>query len=75
MSFHTDSLNGERPLVDDSHAFWTIFLLAYGVLFAVAVMARTIGLHWRDFLPGAESAKSLSEGVKAAVYTFMSHII
>ena len=72
---HTEPLNTDRSSADESNAFWTIFLLAYGVLFVVALLARTMGMHWRDFLPGAASASSLSEGVKAAVYTFMSHII
>jgi len=40
------------------------------------VVARTvIGLHWRELLPGAENATGMVQGVKAAVYTFMSHII
>jgi len=72
---HTDLLSSDRPAVDESHAFCTIFVLAFGVLFVVAVLARTLGMHWRDYLPGAESSSSMSEGVKAAVYTFMSHII
>jgi light-harvesting complex 1 beta chain len=33
-----------------------------------------LGINWRSYFPGAESTKGLVAGVKAAVYTFMSHI-
>ena len=72
---HTKPLDDDHPFADESTAFWTIFLLAYSLLFAVALLARVVGIHWREYLPGAESANSMSEGVKAAIYTFMSHII
>jgi len=72
---HTEPLNTDRSSADESNAFWTIFLLAYGVLFVVALLARTMGMHWRELLPGAENAPGMVAGVKAAVYTFMSHII
>jgi len=32
-------------------------------------------VHWKSWLPGAESTTNVFAGVKAAVYTFMSHII
>lgn len=72
---HTPLLEDDRSLAHESEAFWTIFLLAFGLLFVVVLLAKMVGIHWRDFLPGAEDAKSISQGVKAAVYTFMSHII
>ncbi|MBU3649032.1 MAG: hypothetical protein FGM28_01840 [Limnohabitans sp.] len=72
---HTEPMSPDRPLADESYAFWTIFLLSFGLLYVIAMLARVIGMHWRDYLPGAESASSMGEGVKAAVYTFMSHII
>ena len=50
-------------------------LLAFGLLFIVVLMAKLVGLHWRELLPGAENAPGMVAGVKAAVYTFMSHII
>jgi light-harvesting complex 1 beta chain len=52
-----------------------IFLLAFGVLFVVAVLGRLVGLQWRDLLPGAENSNGITDGVKAAVYTFMSYLI
>ena len=72
---HTSSHRGERSLNDDSFAFKTIFLLAFGLLFVVAMFARMGGMNWRELLPGAEGASSMGQGVKAAVYTFMNHII
>jgi light-harvesting complex 1 beta chain len=72
---HTSFHRGERPLGDDSIAFKTIFLLAFGLLFVVVMLARLGGMSWREWLPGAESASSMGQGVKTAVYTFMNHII
>jgi light-harvesting complex 1 beta chain len=74
MSF-TSTQRSERHVSDDSFAFKTIFLLAFGLLFMVAMFARLGGMNWRELLPGAESASSMGQGVKAAVYTFMNHII
>jgi light-harvesting complex 1 beta chain len=45
-------------------------------LFVLVLLGTIFGIHWRNYLPGAErDAKSMSQGVKSAVYTFMSHII
>jgi light-harvesting complex 1 beta chain len=51
-----------------------IFAASLLVFFAIALTGQMLGLDWRSWLPGAEGAKSLHGGVKAAVYTFMSHI-
>jgi light-harvesting complex 1 beta chain len=72
---HTTTHRGDRPVNDDSYAFKTIYLLAFSLLFVVVMLARLGGVNWRQWLPGAESASSMSEGVKTAVYTFMNHII
>ena len=42
------------------------------VLYFVFLIMCVTG--WRTWLPGAEGVKSLYGGVKAAVYTFMSHL-
>lgn len=72
---HTPLLEEDRALAHESQAFWTIFLLAFAFLFTVVLLAKLVGMPWREILPGAEHAKGLGQGVKAAVYTFMSHII
>lgn len=51
-----------------------IFAASFVVFFVIALTGQLLGWHWRDWLPGAEGAKSIYGGVKAAVYTVMSHI-
>ena len=72
---HTPHLNEDLSPANESSAFWSIFLLAFGLLFIVVLLAKLVGVHWRELLPGAENAPGMVQGVKAAVYTFMSHII
>lgn len=55
-------------------SYQLIFAVSLLVFFAIALAGQLLGLHWRTWLPGAEGVKSLHGGVKAAVYTFMSHI-
>ncbi len=72
---NTTHFNEDRSRADESPAYWSIFLIGFGCLFVLVLLAKLVGVHWRDLLPGAEDAKSMSRGVEAAVYTFMSHII
>jgi light-harvesting complex 1 beta chain len=72
---NTTQLNEDHSPANESPAYWSIFFLGFGFLFLVVVLAKLVGVHWRELLPGAENAKSMSQGVEAAVYTFMSHII
>jgi light-harvesting complex 1 beta chain len=58
----------------NSVSFVTIFTLGFVLFSAIAVVGQLLGAPWRTWLPGAEGAKSLTGGVKAAVYTFMSHL-
>lgn len=64
-----------HPLRADRWAFVLIFLPCFAVLLAVAILGQLVGLHWKGWLPGAENMTNVFSGVKAAVYTFMSHII
>lgn len=59
---------------EDRKGLFVIFASAFVVLLAMALVAQTLGLQWRSWLPGAEGVKSVTGGVKAAVYTFMSHL-
>lgn len=59
---------------EDRKAFVAIFVLAFIVFLAIAVVGQMLGMSWRSWLPGAEAVKSMTGGVKAAVYTFMSHL-
>jgi light-harvesting complex 1 beta chain len=58
----------------DSRSFTGIFVAAFLVFLTIAAIAQSLAVPWRTWLPGAESEKSLIGGVKAAVYTFMSHL-
>jgi light-harvesting complex 1 beta chain len=71
----TPSLNSEQSSETASNAYLTIFAVGFSFLFVLVLMGNLLGIHWRNYLPGAEDAKSMSQGVKSAVYTFMSHII
>jgi light-harvesting complex 1 beta chain len=64
------------PAPDPRHdgGFSVIFLVSFTVLLCVALAAQVVGLHWRQWFPGAEGAPSLFSGVKQAVYSFMSYL-
>jgi len=57
-----------------SVSFLTLFTVSFVVFAAIAIVGQMLGWHWRSWLPGAEGVKSMTGGVKAAVYTFMSHL-
>jgi light-harvesting complex 1 beta chain len=64
-----------KPLLaGESRSYWFIFTLGFTVFLAIALFGQLLGWHWRTWLPGAEGVKSIFGGVKAAVYTFMSHL-
>ncbi|MCY7315522.1 MAG: hypothetical protein LH480_07850 [Rubrivivax sp.] len=52
-----------------------LFGLSFAVFLVLALSGALLGRPWRSWLPGAEGVESLLGGVKAAVYTFMSHLI
>lgn len=59
---------------EDRKDFFVIFSVAFVACLTIALVGLVLGLSWRSWLPGAEGAKSVTGGVKAAVYTFMSHL-
>ena len=65
----------QHPMKEDFRAYYGIFALSFIVLFAIALIGQLLGWQWRSWLPGAEGVKSMTGGVKAAVYTFMSHLM
>ncbi|MCU0868916.1 MAG: hypothetical protein MUF30_04835 [Burkholderiales bacterium] len=58
----------------EQRAFLLIFVPAFVVFLAIALVGQTLGMRWRSWLPGAEGIKSVTGGVKASVYTFMSYL-
>ncbi len=65
----------DRPVGKrDSMSFYTLFAASFLLFAAIAIVGMLFGYQWRSWLPGAEGVKSMTGGVKAAVYTFMSHL-
>ena len=71
---HSETVIPNPLLPGESRSFWFIFTLGFTVFLAIALVGQLSGQHWRTWLPGAEGVKSIFGGVKAAVYTFMSHL-
>ncbi|MFG5407514.1 hypothetical protein ABXN37_04530 [Piscinibacter sakaiensis] len=69
------ALTGLPAPTVDGRSFTGIYLAAFAVLLAIALLAQLVAAPWRSWFPGAEAEKSLVGGVRAAVYTFMSHLI
>ena len=68
--------NNLKPsLRDGKLALFLIVAPCFVLLLSIAVLGQLVGLHWQNWLPGAEQKSSLFSGVHAAVYTLMSHII
>lgn len=60
--------------LQDSKAYEALFFVSFVFVLMIAVAAQLLLLKWRRWFPGAESEKSLIKGVRAGVYTFMSHL-
>lgn len=58
----------------DTRTDVALFLVSFLFVLLIALAAQMLFLDWRTWLPGAESEKSLIKGVRAGVYTFMSHL-
>ncbi|MCS7102102.1 MAG: hypothetical protein NZL99_10445 [Burkholderiaceae bacterium] len=74
MTERADRLWVEAPPPDDRLSFYVIFAASFVVLLVIALLAQLMMLKWRAWLPGAEGSRSLVEGVRCAVYTFMSYL-
>jgi len=61
-------------LKGESTTFFFIFVVGFLLFLAIAIVSQVLTWRWRTWLPGAEGQKSLVGGVRAAVYTFMSHL-
>jgi light-harvesting complex 1 beta chain len=74
MPHHLARQAAAQALKSDSKTFFTIFVVGFAVFLSIALVSQVLTWQWRTWLPGAEGEKSLLGGVKAAVYTFMSHL-
>jgi light-harvesting complex 1 beta chain len=63
-----------HPALQDSKTYEALFLVSFVFVLLIALASQVLFLKWRTWLPGAESEKSLIKGVRAGVYTFMSHL-
>jgi light-harvesting complex 1 beta chain len=59
----------------DRRSFAGILVAAFAVVLPIALFAQALGLPWRDWFPGAEAERTLVGGVRAAVFSLMSHLI
>ncbi|WP_341892701.1 hypothetical protein [Variovorax sp. YR752] len=71
---HTQGAHHEHDAASRYRSYYLVFAASFIVFLAIALAGQLLGWHWRAWLPGAEGVKSLFGGVKAAVYTFMSHL-
>ena len=71
---HSNAATTKELAIEGSRGFWVIFGFSFTVFLVIACFGQLLGWHWRNWLPGAEGVKSIFGGVKAAVYTFMSHL-
>jgi light-harvesting complex 1 beta chain len=53
------------------HGIFAVMFVVFGV---VALASMLSAQNWRTFLPGAEGARSMFDGVKSAVYTVISQL-
>jgi light-harvesting complex 1 beta chain len=74
MAAHAETGIHKGSATPDVRGWFVIFALSFLVFMAIALAGQLLGMQWRAWLPGAESAKSLFGGVKAAVWTFMAHL-
>ena len=68
------ALSAPRLPADESKGFYGIFVVSFVVFLFIALVAQALTLRWRNWFPGSEGDRSMIDGVKAAVYTFMSHL-
>jgi light-harvesting complex 1 beta chain len=54
--------------------FQGIFVVMFIAFLFVAMASMLCLQNWRTFLPGAEGARSMLDGVKTAVYTVISQL-
>ncbi|MCU0968875.1 MAG: hypothetical protein MUF03_08640 [Rubrivivax sp.] len=71
----TEIAIAKSAVQEDARTYGLIFAVSFLVLLLIALCGQLLGWHWRSWLPGAEGVKSIFGGVKAGVYTFMSHLL
>ncbi len=52
-----------------------IYVMSFIVFAAIACIANVLARDWRAWLPGSEGHRSMLDGIKAAVNSFMPYIV
>jgi light-harvesting complex 1 beta chain len=63
----------QNMIREDSITFNLIFILCFLVCFVISLFTQILPAKWDSWLPGAEG-KSLIDGTRSAVYSFMSYL-
>jgi light-harvesting complex 1 beta chain len=59
----------------EAKEFHSIFITSFIVFTVIAIIAHVLAWNWRPWLPGSEGYRSMLDGVKAAVYSVMNHVV
>jgi light-harvesting complex 1 beta chain len=73
MTHDSTNLHSTHPR-GSLKGFQGIFVVMFVVFLCVAMASMLCLQNWRTFLPGAEGARSMLDGVKSAVYTVISQL-
>ncbi len=60
---------------NEAKEFHSIFVTSFIVFLVIAIVAHVLAWQWRPWLPGSEGYRSMIEGVKAAAYTALNHVV
>ncbi|NBT75306.1 MAG: hypothetical protein EBQ76_02210 [Betaproteobacteria bacterium] len=71
---HITHLSQRPSQRDRGLAFVALFAALFLAFWAIAFTAQVLMLDWRSWFPGAESSRTLTGGVRAAVYSLMSYL-
>ncbi|PTT84990.1 hypothetical protein DBR42_14630 [Pelomonas sp. HMWF004] len=70
----TTNLHASGHVPHDNLTQGILFPVSFVIVLCVALAAQLTFFKWRAWFPGAESETSLIKGVRAGVYTFLSHL-
>ena len=73
MTYQTAGMHPDHQ-ASSLKGFQGIFVVMFIVFLVVAWASMLCAQNWRSYLPGAEGARTMLDGVKTAVYTVISHL-
>ena len=54
--------------------FRHLYVVLFCVFLLVAMVGQMLFMEWRNWLPGAEGSRPMSDSVKSAVYTVIAQL-